>query len=88
MLLPSWSNQVQTRKKAEKVKLGKFKSLHKVYYIVPFAVETLGAVGFEDADLGKSLGKSIQGKTGEKRSSFYLFLAGRRPAKTYYYEYA
>ena len=55
------------------MKLGKFKSLHKVYYIVPFAVETLGAVGFEDADLGKSLGKSIQGKTGEKRSSFYLF---------------
>ena len=59
--------------KAEKVKLGKYKSLLKDYYMVPFAVETLGAVGQEGADLVNFLGKSIQAKTGEKRSSFYLF---------------
>ena len=56
-----------------KMKLGKYKSLLKDYYMVPFAVETLGAFGQEGSNLVKSLVKSIQAKTGEKRSTFYLF---------------
>ena len=41
--------------------------------MVPIAVETLGAFGPESATFVKHLGKLIQHKTGEKRSTFFLF---------------
>ena len=59
--------------KAEKLKLAKYKNLQKDYYLVPIAVETFGAWGLEGATLVKNLGKLIQDKTGEKRSTFFLF---------------
>ena len=59
--------------KANKLKLSKYKKLEKDYYLVPIAVETCGAWNQDGANLIKTLGKIIQGKTGEKRSTFFLF---------------
>ena len=59
--------------KAEKVKMAKYKPLQKDHYLVPVAVETFGAFGPMGATLIKSLGKKMQDKTGEKRSTFFLF---------------
>ena len=39
----------------------------------PIAVETLGGWGPEGSALIKTLGKMIQERTGEKRSTFFLF---------------
>ena len=60
-------------KNAEKVKNDKYKNLQRDYYLVPVAVETLGAWNSAGATLIKTLGKIIQEKTGEKRSTFFLF---------------
>ena len=59
--------------KAEKMKIAKYKQLQKDYHMVPVAVETFGGWGPEGASLIKTLGKIIQDKTGEKRSTFFLF---------------
>ena len=59
--------------KAEKMKLAKYEDISKDYYMVPIAIETFGAWGPEGARLIKSIGKKIQGITGEKRSTFFLF---------------
>ena len=59
--------------KAEKLKTAKYKKLPRDYYFVPIAIETLGVWGPEGAALINSLGKLIQEKSGEKRSTFYLF---------------
>ena len=59
--------------KAEKLKTTKYKQLQRDYYMVPIAVETLSGWGPEGAAFIKSLGKKIQDKTGEKRSTFFLF---------------
>ena len=40
---------------------------------MPIAVETFGGWGPEGASVIKTLGKKIQEKTGEKRSTFFLF---------------
>ena len=60
-------------KNAEKVKNDKYKNLQRDYYLVPVAVETLGAWNSAGATLIKTLGKIIREKTGEKRSTFFLF---------------
>ena len=59
--------------KAEKLKRSKYSELERDYYLVPIAVETCGGWGTEGAALIKSLGKIIHEKTGEKRSTFFLF---------------
>ena len=59
--------------KAEKLKTAKYKQLQREYHFVPIAVETFGGWGPEGAALIKSLGKLIQEKSGEKRSTFFLF---------------
>ena len=59
--------------KAEKLKKAKYKQLERDYFLVPIADETFGGWGLEGAALIKSLGKIIQEKTGEKRSTFFLF---------------
>ena len=59
--------------KAEKLKKAKYKQLERDYYLVPIAVETFGGWGAEGAALIKSISKIIQEKTGEKRSTFFLF---------------
>ena len=41
--------------------------------MIPIAVETFGGWGPEGTAFIKSLGKRIQEKTGEKRSTFFLF---------------
>ena len=59
--------------KAEKSKLSKYEEICKDYYMVPIAIETLGAIGHEGACLIKDIGKKIQDLTGEKRSTFFLY---------------
>ena len=57
--------------KAKKMKIAKYKRLQRDYHMIPIAVETFGGWGPEGAAF-KYLGKKIQEKTGEKRSSFFL----------------
>ena len=59
--------------KAEKSKLSKYEEICKDYYMVPIAIETLGAIGHEGSCLIKAIGKKIQDLTGEKRSTFFLY---------------
>ena len=58
---------------AEKVKNDKYKNLQRDYYLVAIAVEALVAWKSAGATLIKTLGKIIREKTGEKRSTFFLF---------------
>ena len=59
--------------KAEKLKVVKYKNLQKDYHMIPIADETFGGWGPVGAAFIKSLGKRIQEKTEEKRSTFFLF---------------
>ena len=59
--------------KAEKVKFSKYEENRKDYHMIPIAIETFGAWGTEGSSFIKSIGQKIQGLTGNKRSTFYLF---------------
>ena len=59
--------------KAEKVKNDKYKNLQRDYYLVPVAVETLGAWNSAGATLIKTLGKIIQKKLVKSVPNFSCF---------------
>lgn len=52
---------------------GSISRTEKVYMFVPKAIETVGSLGHMGIKYIKELGRKIKEKTGEKRSSQYLF---------------
>ena len=59
--------------KAELKKLDQYQELEKEYLFVPVAIETLGSWGQAGLKLVKELGRMIKEKSGETRSTQYLF---------------
>ena len=59
--------------KAELKKLDQYQELEKEYLFVPVAIETLGSWGQAGLKLVKELGRMIKEKSGETRSTQFLF---------------
>ena len=59
--------------KAELKKTDQYQELEKEYLFVPIAIETLGSWGQAGLKLVKELGRMIKEKSGEMRSTQYLF---------------
>ena len=58
---------------AEKKKLAKYEYLRNGYILTPIAVETLGSWGQMGLKFIKDLGSRIADRTGDMRSTSYLF---------------
>ena len=59
----------------EDKKVDKYSNLSDHYHFVPVGIETYGAYGPQSIKLFKQISKKIQDATGEKLSTFYLFLS-------------
>ena len=76
----AWSHVNSTAKEAgkaseqaEKKKMSKYEYLTPGYILIPIAVETLGSWGKMGLKFIKDLGSRISDRTGDKRSTSYLF---------------
>ena len=63
----------KTAEKAEQKKMDLYQELENEYLFVPIAIETLGSWGQAGLKLVKELGRMIKDKSGEERSTQYLF---------------